>query len=119
MFPFPAVLGIIFFIIYMIFAAILGATAGLLTRLVLRQALLGSIWDALIGASGFAVGFLLCIIVPWPENTITYYVGETRVHSTMNAFQYPFRVAYTLAAILPVLCGFVRRVRLKPQKVVT
>ena len=43
--------------------------------------------------------------MPWPENTITYYDGGTRIQSTMNAFQYPFHVAYTLAAMLPVVCG--------------
>jgi hypothetical protein len=89
LFGFPAVLGIIFFLIYAIAASILGATTGLFTRLALRQALSGTIWDALIGASGFAVGFVICIIVPWPENTITYYIGETKVQSTMNGFQFP------------------------------
>ena len=86
LFPFPASLGLLSLGIQLVIAAIVGGLAGLLIRLALRQARPAMIWDALTGALGFAVGFALCLIVPWSANTIAYSIDDTKLQSTMNAF---------------------------------
>jgi hypothetical protein len=58
--------------------------------------------DGILGAIAFPLAFQAVLLIPW-RNTITYYVGDTLVTSTMDTFQYPDLVAYTAAILLPVL----------------
>ena len=59
--------------------------------------------DLLLGAAGYLGGVAAVVRIPWHENTIVYRVGNTVVRSTTRHYQYPYRVAFVLAVLLPVL----------------
>src|SRR6266851_3267026 len=94
-------------LIYALYLAVLGCTVGIAERLALSFALKMPkriCWkDGLLGACGMVGGFLLCALIPWPENTVTYRVGERVVTSTMARFQHPYYVAFALALSLPLV----------------
>jgi hypothetical protein len=94
-------------LVYAIYLAVLGCIVGIAPRVALSFALKlpnRISWkDALLGACGMVGGFLLCAETPWPENTVTYKVGETLVTSTMNRFQHPYYVAFALALCFPLI----------------
>jgi hypothetical protein len=86
----------------------IGVVSGCLGSLILRLGWRGALWDAPLGAVGFVGGFVGSVLMPWPQNTITYKVGDTVVSSTMNSYQHPYSVALVLAVLLPVLREFYR-----------
>ncbi len=59
--------------------------------------------DMVLGAIGYAGGAIGTPYIPWHRNTITYRVGNTIINSTTKHFQYPLRVAFALAVLLPAL----------------
>jgi hypothetical protein len=90
-----------------------GTVIGLLASLVLRIGMGGVLKDAGLGTLGFLAGFIGCVFLPWPENTITYYVGDTLVTSTASRFQHPYWAGFVVAALLPLLHEFFRLRRLR------
>jgi hypothetical protein len=84
----------------MIVGILTGLFASLLLRLKIRPQHM--VVDGILGAIAFPLAFQAVLLIPW-RNTITYYVGDTLVTSTMDTFQYPDLVAYTAAILLPVL----------------
>ncbi len=58
--------------------------------------------DMLLGVVGYVAGATASPLIPWHRNTITYRVGNTVISSTTRHFQYPLRVAFALAVLLPV-----------------
>ena len=61
------------------------------------------LYDMVLGAVGYVGGAAGTPYIPWHRNTITYRVGNTIVSSTTRHFQYPLRVAFALAVLLPAL----------------
>jgi hypothetical protein len=114
MFPVSPVIVALFFVFYALMGAVAGALAGVVLCLALRIETHGVWKDSLLGSLGFVLGFIACALMPWPKNTISYYVDGTRVSSTMNRFQHPYAVALTLAVLLPLVHELYRRLRLKP-----
>jgi hypothetical protein len=80
--------------------AVMGASACLLLRLNFRFR--NILVDGILGAVGFSIGWYAVFFIPW-RNTITYYVGDTLVTSTMSHYQHPELLAFIAATLLPVL----------------
>jgi len=59
--------------------------------------------NAGLGALAFVTVLVVLAFLPWPRNTITYELDETRVTSTMNRFQYPYRIACPFAVVVPAV----------------
>jgi hypothetical protein len=81
----------------------IGALTGILVSRVFRLKIHGILKDGLLGSFGFLLGQIGTLFVPWPANTITYYVGQTLVTETANRYQHPERVGIVVAIILPLL----------------
>lgn len=64
--------------------------------------------DILLGAGGYLGGVALTPYIPWHINTITYRIGDAVVRATSRHYQYPYRVAFVLAALLPLLYESIR-----------
>ena len=69
------------------------------------------VWlDAILGAIGALVGFLVSAFMPWPRNTVVKLLpGGGTVETTMNAYQHPERVAIAIAIAIPILHGLYRQ----------
>jgi hypothetical protein len=60
--------------------------------------------DAFLGALGFLAGFIGCVFMPWPRNTVvTQLGGGGSVATTMSSYQHPERIAIVVAILLPLL----------------
>ncbi len=83
----------------------IGAAIGVLASILGKQANLGRAFliDTLLGAVGFAGTRLVFIFAPIHGETITRHVGNAVLTTTMNRYQYPNRVAFPLAVLLPLL----------------
>lgn len=105
MIPVSPIIAICFLIAYAFAGMAMGALTGLLASLMLKLKIraIGIIKDGLLGSLGFLVGFVGAALVPWPRNTISYYVDHTLVTSTMNSYQHPDRVGFVAAILLPLL----------------
>jgi len=91
--------------------AVVGAAIGTFVALavsVLRKSPLNFVPDLLLGAIGYIGGAVATSYVPWHQNTITYRVGNTVFRSTMRHYQYPYRVAFALAVLLPLIFEAIR-----------
>lgn len=62
--------------------------------------------DTILGAIGFAGTRVVLALAPIPGETITRHVGNAIVTTTMKRYQYPNRVAFPLAVLLPLLYEF-------------
>ncbi len=70
------------------------------------------IWDIALGAFGSAAGFLICPIVPIPENTVYEHPSaDLTLVATSNHYQHPYRVAFAVAALAPAAFEIWRAVR--------
>ena len=110
MFPvtWPAIA--LFLVVYALAGMAIGAVTGWLVSLLAKTSRKGLLKDSFLGSFGFLVGFIGCIFMPWPENTITYRLeGGTEVSSTMNTYQHLERVAFAVAILLPLLHELYRR----------
>jgi len=73
---------------------VIGALGGLLVSLATKCGQQGIIKDAFLGSFGFLVGFLGCVSMPWPRNTIVEQLeGGGTVTNDLNIYQHPYRVA--------------------------
>ena len=93
-----------FLIAYVVVGMVIGGLSGWLTCLLTRIGSRRVFRDALIGAFGILSGLLVCIYLPWYQNTISYRLsGGVQVTSTADTYQHPEPVAVLVAAILPML----------------
>jgi phosphate/sulfate permease len=58
--------------------------------------------DAVLGVIGFAGTRMVFALAPIPAETITRHVGNAIITTTMKRYQYPNRVAFPLAVLLPL-----------------
>ncbi len=90
--------------VYAVVGMAIGAITGWLVSLLTRGDRRRLLKDALLGSFGYVAGFIGCIFMPWPRNTISYKLdGGTSVTSTMNTYQHPERVAIVIAVLLPLV----------------
>jgi len=99
---------------------VIGALTGWLFSLATKRALQGILKDAFLGALGFLAGFIGCILVPWPRNTVVEHLsGGGTVSTTMDRYQPPERVAVVVAVLLPLLNELYRLRRARSEGRVT
>ncbi len=103
MFPISYPVALYFVIVYALAGLATGALTGFFVSILLRMERRGLFKDALLGSLGFLAGVIGCAFVPWPKNTITYYVGQALVQSTARRYQHPVRVAFFAAVLLPLV----------------
>ena len=108
MFPIPTLVACLFAAVYTVAALIIGAVASFGVSFAMKRKKLRFISSALLGALGFWLGLIGCLLMPWPENTIVRYVGDTQVTETANHFQHPFAVAFVAAVLVPLLYEILR-----------
>jgi hypothetical protein len=86
--------------------AFIAVTAGQLTKRPIRV-----LPDILLGVAGYLGGAVGTAHIPWRLNTISYRVGNAVIRSTSKHYQYPYRVAFVLAVLLPVVFETIRFLR--------
>jgi hypothetical protein len=86
----------------------IGAGIGVVAALLGKQGRLDRAFliDTLLGSLGFVVSRIVFALLPIHGTTVTYHVGNAVVTSTMNRYQYPNRVAFPVAVLLPLLYEF-------------
>jgi uncharacterized membrane protein YeaQ/YmgE (transglycosylase-associated protein family) len=100
--PFVVIIGLVLYAIAgMAIGALIGWLAASITK---RGPQKGILQDAFLGSFGFLAGFIGCIFMPWPRNTVVKDLGGGgSVATTMNTYQHPERVATVIAVLLPLL----------------
>lgn len=96
----------------MIFALVLcaiagmaiGALSGWLASLITKCGPKGVFRNIFLGTLGSLLGFLGCMFIPWPSNTVVERLeGGGTVDTTMASYQHPERVAIVMAVLLPLV----------------
>ena len=104
MIPVPFAFVIIVLILYAIAGMATGALSGWLVSLMTKCGPKGVLRDAFLGSFGFLAGYIGCIFMPWPTNTIVERLaGGGTVATTMNRYQHPAWIAIVVAVLLPLL----------------
>jgi hypothetical protein len=83
----------------------IGAGIGVAIAILTKQSKLDRavLIDTVLGAIGFAGTRIVLALAPIPAETITSHVGNAIITTTMKRYQYPNRVAFPLAVVLPLL----------------
>jgi hypothetical protein len=98
------VAAIIILLAYAMFGMAIGALSGWLTSLITKCGPQGVWKDVFFGSFGYLAGLFGCLLLPWPQNTISEHLdGGGTMTSTMNRYQHPERVAIVIAVLLPLL----------------
>jgi hypothetical protein len=101
---FPWIAYAVLLIFYAIAGAILGGLVGIGLSALLRTDKHDLGLNSTLGAIGFVAGFLACVFVPFPRNTIDSKLPSGGyMSSTMNSYQHPFVVAFAVSAIFPAM----------------
>ena len=104
MFPVSPIVVIFYLIVYALAGMALGALSGWLASLITKCGRQGIVKDVFLGSFGYLAGFIGCIFMPWPRNTVVEQLeGGGSVATTMNTYQHPERVAIVMAVLLPLL----------------
>jgi hypothetical protein len=115
--PTPIVV-ILFWTLCVVAGMAIGAFSGWLFSLITRCGPRGLVWDIVLGSLGFLAGFIGCILVPWPTNTIVEHLaGNTTVVTTNRGYQHPERVAILAAVVLPILHELYRFKRARATRI--
>lgn len=64
--------------------------------------------DILLGAAGFMGGIFLTPHIPWRLNTVTVQAGNAVIRTTSRHYQYPYRVGFLIAVLLPLIYEGIR-----------
>jgi hypothetical protein len=92
------------YVLVAVVGMLIGFLTGFFISFFLKLRVRALLKDALLGAVGSTMGFFVSSNMPWSRNTITESIRDHGVAQiTMNRFQYPEIVAFSLAAILPIL----------------
>jgi hypothetical protein len=96
---------VIFFLVLCGLAGVgIGVLTGWLVALATRCATqYGVLKNGLLGSLGSLAGFIGCIVMPWPRNTVVESLeGGGWVATTTSKYQHPEHVAVALAILLPL-----------------
>jgi hypothetical protein len=89
---------------YAVVGMAIGAITGWLVSLLKRSGRPRLLKNALLGSFGYFAGFIGCIFMPWPQNTVVKQLNNgVSVATTRNTYQHPERVAIAIAILLPLL----------------
>jgi len=108
MFPIPWTVAALTLVLYASAGMAIGALTGFLVSLALKLKVRGTLKDGLLGSFGFLLGFTGAVFMPWHQNAVSDYIGNTLVTSTTNTYQHPGRSAFVVAILLPLLRGVFR-----------
>jgi len=104
MFPISPLFAIFSLVVYALAGMAIGALTGWLTSLITKRGQQWLLKDGFLGSFGYLAGFVGCIFMPFPRNTVVKQLeGGGSVATTMNTYQHPERVAIALAVLLPLL----------------
>jgi hypothetical protein len=83
----------------------IGAGIGVAMSVLTKQSRLdrAALIDTMLGAIGFAGTRIVLALAPIPAETVTRHVGNAIITTTVKRYQYPNRVAFPLAVLLPLL----------------
>jgi hypothetical protein len=100
----PFILVILYIVLYAVAGMAIGALSGWLISSITKCGSKGFFRDMFLGSFGFLAGYVGCIFMPWPSNTLVEHLeGGGTVASTMSRYQHPERVAIAMAILLPLL----------------
>jgi hypothetical protein len=103
-FPVPWFVVVLYLLAYAVAGMVIGALTGWLASLITKRGTHGILEDAFFGSLGYLVGFIGCVLMPWPRNTVVEPLeGGGSVATTMSTYQHPERVAIVVAVIAPLL----------------
>jgi hypothetical protein len=91
--------------------AVVGGSVGALIAIVAAQfgkRAMKFFPDILLGIAGYIGGIYATPHIPWHQNTITYRIGNTVVRSTTRHYQYPYRIAFVVGALVPLIYELIR-----------
>jgi hypothetical protein len=109
MFPVSWFVVALYLVAYGIAGMAIGAISGWAVSLLTKGGRQKLLKDAFLGAFGFLAGFIGCIYMPWPRNTvITQLDGGGSVATTMSQYQHPERIAIVVAMLLPLVHELLR-----------
>ena len=104
MFPIPFIVVVFGLVLCAIAGMGIGALSGWLISLITKCGPKGVFKDMFLGSFGFLAGFIGCVFVPWPSNTVVEHLeGGGAVATTMSSYQHPERAAIVMAFLLPLL----------------
>jgi len=111
----PFIVVIFYFALYAVAGMAIGAFSGWVISLLTKCGPKGLLRDIFLGSFGFLAGFIGCIFMPWPSNTVVEHLdGGGTVASTMSRYQHPERVAILMAVLLPLLHELYRLKQARP-----
>jgi hypothetical protein len=85
-FPVSPIVVAIYLVVYAVAGMAIGALSGWVVSLITKRGLEGVLKDTFLGSFGFLAGFIGCIFMPWPTNTVVKQLeGGGSVASTMSA----------------------------------
>jgi len=103
-FPVPLILVVFWLVLCAIAGMAIGVLSGWLTSLITKCGPKGVFRNIFLGSLGFLAGFIGCMLIPWPSNTVVEHLeGGGTVATTMSRYQHPERVAIVMAVLLPLL----------------
>lgn len=104
LFPVTLIGVVLTLVVYVVAGMAIGALTGWLASLTTKCGPKGIFKDVFLGLFGYFAGFIGCIVMPWPTNTIVENLpGGGSFSSTSNRYQHPERVAIVMAILLPLL----------------
>jgi uncharacterized membrane protein YeaQ/YmgE (transglycosylase-associated protein family) len=116
-FPVSPIVFVMYFVVYAVAGMAIGALSGWLASLITKCGPKGVVRDAFLGSLGFLVGFIACVSIPWPRNTVVEQLGGgMSVGTTMDRYQHPERVAVVMAVLLPLLHELYRLKRTRSKQ---
>jgi hypothetical protein len=92
----------------LIIGASIGAVIGLFVDIVLTRGKRGVMIDALLGAFGFAGGAIATFLVRIKPTTQEFRSDGAVIRTTVHHYQYPYRIAFVLAVVLPLIFEMLR-----------
>jgi len=75
-FPVSPIVVIFYLIVYALAGMALGALSSWLASLITKCGRQGIVKDVFLGSFGYLGGFIGCIFMPWPRNTVVEQLGE-------------------------------------------
>jgi hypothetical protein len=88
-----------------------GGVIGMFVAITRKRELKTAWLDGLLGAIGFIGGSIGMALAPWRATSETKNIGGMIVKSTVMRYPHPYRVAFALAILLPMLCELIWRTR--------
>jgi hypothetical protein len=94
-----------------------GGVIGMFAAIARKRALKSAWLNALLGAIGFVGGAVGMALAPWRASTQTKNIGGMIVSTTVMRYPHPYRVAFALAIVLPMICELIRGARARKMAV--